>query len=171
MKVQTILHPTDHSDSSRAALRYAVALAHDYGARLVILHVVKTLTPESVPPLETDSGGASRPLGRVPIEYVLRQGETVATILQTARERACDLIVLGHHPSRSWARLFGPGRAERILRDAPCPVLVVKDSMTPPAPPRDVSSEGTGLPPALPTEVAPRAAGAAPERLGSSVSA
>jgi nucleotide-binding universal stress UspA family protein len=152
-------------------LRYAVALAHDYGARLIILHVVKTLTPESAPPAEADPGGTSRPLGRVPIEYVLRQGDTVATILQTARERGCDLIVLGHHGEHRWRRLFGPGRAERILRDAPCPVLVVKEAMTPPAAPRDVSSDSAEQQPTPPPEVAPRAAGTAPERMGSSVSA
>jgi universal stress protein A len=174
MQVQTILHPTDHSDSSRAALRYAVALAHDYSARLIILHVVKTLTPGAAPPGEADPGGASRPAGRVPIEYVLRQGEVVATILSTARERRCDLIVLGRHGGSGWRRFLGPGRAERILRDAPCPVLVVKDAMTPTALPRDAApaSGGQSPPPALsPSEAPPRAGSTTPERNPWSVSA
>jgi nucleotide-binding universal stress UspA family protein len=171
MQVQTILHPTDHSDSSRAALRYAVALAHDYGARLVILHVVKTLAPGATPLGGADPGEASRPSGRVPIEYVLRQGEPVATILSTARERGCDLIVLGRRPCSGWRRFFGPGRAERIIRDAPCPVLVVKAPMKPTALTRDAAPDRGGQPPPAATEPAPRAGSATPERLPWSVSA
>jgi nucleotide-binding universal stress UspA family protein len=174
MQVQTILHPTDHSESSRAALRYAVALAHDYGARLVILHVVKTLAPGAAAP-EVDPGGVARPAGRVPIEYLLRQGEPVATILSTARERRCDLIVLGRHNGSGWRRLLRPGCAERVLRDAPCPVLIVKAPMTPTALPRDAAPECGGQPPSPPsvprTETTPQAGSAAPERIPWSVSA
>jgi hypothetical protein len=155
-------------------LRYAVALAHDYGARLIILHVVKTLTPETAPPHETDPGGA-RSGSRVPIEYVLRQGDTVATILRTARERDCDLMVLGCQGRRGWRRFFGPGRAERILRGASCPVLVVKDSMTPIAFPRDAAPASAAQPPsppnAPPNAALPRAETVSPEPKGWSVSA
>jgi nucleotide-binding universal stress UspA family protein len=171
MQVQTILHPTDHSDSSRAALRYAVALAHDYGARLIILHVVKTLAPGASPPVAADPSEASRPSGRVPIEYVLRQGETVATILSTARERCCDLIVLGRRGGGGWRRFFGPGRAERIVRNAPCPVLVVKAPMKPTALTRDAAPDGGGQPPPAVPEPTPRAGSATAERLPWGVSA
>jgi nucleotide-binding universal stress UspA family protein len=38
---QTILNPTDFSDSSKSAYRVACALARDYGARLIVLHVAQ----------------------------------------------------------------------------------------------------------------------------------
>src|SRR4051794_18657490 len=38
--IHTILHPTDFSDPARPALRLAQRLAHDHGARLIVLHVV-----------------------------------------------------------------------------------------------------------------------------------
>jgi len=44
----TILHPTDFSDYSRQAFQIAVDLARNYGAKLLILHVVETLGPENV---------------------------------------------------------------------------------------------------------------------------
>jgi nucleotide-binding universal stress UspA family protein len=175
MQVQTILHPTDHSDSSRAALRYAVALAHDYGARLIILHVVKTLAPGAAPSPEADAGSVARPAGRVPIEYLLRQGDPVATILSTARERSCDLIVLGRHNGSGWRRLLRPGCADRVLRDAPCPVLIVKAPMMPTALPRDATPECGGQPPSPPPvprpEATPQAGSGTPERIPWSVSA
>jgi nucleotide-binding universal stress UspA family protein len=136
--VRTILHPTDHATASRAALRYAVALAHDYAARLLILHVVPGSGLGSLPSVE------HRPVGdgRVPVEYLLAQGDPVANVLRTARERGCDLIVLGSRPAYGWRRWFRRGRAERIVRSAPCPVLVVTPTMPPPLPASALAQPG-----------------------------
>jgi nucleotide-binding universal stress UspA family protein len=128
VNVRTILHPTDHAAASRAALRYAAALAHDYGARLLILHVVPGSGLGPLPAVEQRPTGA----GRVPVEYQLGQGDVVSNVLHTARERGCDLIVLGSRPAPGWRRWFRRGRAERIARSAPCPVLFVTPAMTSP---------------------------------------
>jgi nucleotide-binding universal stress UspA family protein len=135
MRVQTILHPTDHSEQSRAALRYAVALAHDYGARLLILHIVPDFGLTDLPPGEPATAWATPPAapgGRACIEYLIGEGDPVTTVLRTAAERKCDLIVLGSQPDRGWRRWLHGTRAERVVREAPCPVLVVKEAMTPP---------------------------------------
>jgi nucleotide-binding universal stress UspA family protein len=129
MNVRTVLHPTDHTEASRAALRYAAALAHDYGARLLILHVVPGSGLGPLPAVERRPCGD----GRVLVEYLLGQGDVAENVLRTARQRGCDLIVLGSRPAPRWWRWLRRGRAERIARSAPCPVLFVTPAMTPPA--------------------------------------
>jgi nucleotide-binding universal stress UspA family protein len=132
MNVKTILHPTDHSESSKAALRFAVALAHDYAARLLILHV---LPPGGTAEMSFSETSLDPAPGRVGMEYLLGEGEPVATILRTAAERHCDLIVMGRDGGTGWRRWFQGSRAEQIIRKAPCPVLVVKEAMSPHAGP------------------------------------
>jgi nucleotide-binding universal stress UspA family protein len=153
MHMQTILHPTDFAEPSQAALRFAVALARDYGARLVILHAVETMGPENV----TYGEAVSRPQPEayrqrlwedvrevrpadalVPLEYVLAEGDPATAIIQMATERRCDLIVLGSHGRRGWRRLLEGSVAEQVVRRAPCPVLVVRSTMEPQlVPPRE----------------------------------
>ncbi len=127
MQVQTILHPTDHSESSAAALRYAAALAHDYGARLLLLDVSGT----DADPLPAPAPVEPRPAGRVILEYLVAQDDPVAASLRAAREYRCDLIILGSQGDASWERWLWGSRAEQIIRQAPCPVLVVRAPMAP----------------------------------------
>jgi len=141
MELRKILCPTEFADLSQRALEYAADLAHDYGARLIILHAVETLGAENV----TYGEAVSRPQPdsyrqrlwndlhqvRVPdpdvaVEYVLSEGDPVEAILRTAAEQDCDLIVMGSHGRHGLRRLLEGSVAERVVRDAPCPVLVVK---------------------------------------------
>lgn len=147
MNLRTVLHPTDHTSAAEAALRYAAAVASDYAADLLILHVVDRLTLGSDPP----AGPPAAPLCRVEragsrltLEYLLRQGDPVTVILRTAVERDCDLIVLGSSGRRGWRRLWAGSRSDEIARRAPCPVLVVR----PPMVPRRAHGEGTAACPA-----------------------
>ncbi len=152
MRVQTILHPTDPSEQACAALRYAVALAHDYGARLLILQVVPDCGLAALPasrPVTAWVSEAVRGDGHASIEYLICEGEPVATILRTAAERQCDLIVLGSRPESGWWRWLHKGEAEQIVRASPCPVLVVRERMTPSAgslPPGPAGRSAPALP-------------------------
>src|SRR5262245_54222724 len=56
LSIKTILHPTDFSETSRSAFRLACALARDYGAKLIVLHVYPT------PVLPTLGGNVPLPL-------------------------------------------------------------------------------------------------------------
>ncbi len=164
MQLRSILHPTDYSELSEAALRYATALAHDHGARLIILHVVHTLGPENVTYGEMVSqrqpeGYRQRlwdelhqvrpPDPDVRAEYLLSEEGPVEAITRTAAERNCDLIVLGSHGRRGLRRLLEGSVAELVVRRAGCPVLVVK-SGAPPSPPTEC--EDTDLHPHLLSE-------------------
>ncbi|HEY1860291.1 MAG TPA: universal stress protein [Gemmataceae bacterium] len=160
MRLQTILHPADYDGSSDTALRYAVELAHDYKARLIVLHSVSTLGPENVTYGEV--AGAKQPeeyrqrlwdeIHRirspdrdVPMEYVLSDDDPVAATLRFAVERKCDLIVVGSHGRHGVRRLLEGSVAEHVVRLAPCPVLVVKnENVSDAAPP---AKKGTELHP------------------------
>lgn len=141
MSWHTILHPTDYSELSHAALRFAVEEARVHGARLIILHTVETLGPENITYGEVASQrqpDAFRqrlwdelhqellPDPTMPVEYLLAEDDPVEAIVRTAAERQCDLIVLGSHGRQGLQRMLGGSIAEQVMRRAPCPVLVVK---------------------------------------------
>jgi nucleotide-binding universal stress UspA family protein len=144
--IRTILHPTDFSDSSAEAFEMACALARDYGARLLVLHVrqpsaaplLEGPLPDPRRPLESQEGFRWKtfpwprpPDPRVEVEHRLAEGGPDEEVLRLARGTPCDLIVMGTHGRTGWGRLLLGSVAEEVLRRAPCPVLVVK-----PAPPR-----------------------------------
>jgi nucleotide-binding universal stress UspA family protein len=139
-RIRTILHPTDFSPGSKVAFEYACDLARDYDARLVVLHAFGPAVPigsegvilsEDVDELR---GFAQKELQELRptnptlrIEHVLREGPTVNTVVETARELAADLIVMGTHGHTGFRRLILGSVAEEVLRHAPCPVLTVKE--------------------------------------------
>ncbi len=106
MQLRTILYPTDFSEPAQEALRYAVDMAQESGARLIVLHAVETLGPENVTHGEAISQAQPAayqqrlwndlrqiqiPDPQLRIEFVLSEGDPVTTILRTAAERDCDL--------------------------------------------------------------------------------
>jgi len=141
-----ILHPTDYSKESHNAFHYAVALARFHHSRLLVLHVVDTLGPEQLTYGEAVSqkqpDGYQRRLWeefrrqlQVPaelgeVELLLEEGDPVAAIVRTAKERHCDLIVMASHERVGLNHLLFRGTVEKVLGQAPCPVLVVKASAT-----------------------------------------
>ena len=133
--IRTILHPTDLSEQSRTAFELASALAHDFGAELVVLHVY----PEPIngaeavdrtrdDGLEEDLGMALRKLvpsdPTIPVDYHLEEGDPAKTILKASSK--CDLIVMGTHGRRGIKRALLGSVAEKVLREARCPVVTVR---------------------------------------------
>jgi nucleotide-binding universal stress UspA family protein len=143
MRLQTILHPTDFTQSSVAALYQAAAVARDYGTRLLILHAAELLPPPhgvTARPGLPGHYASSRqqlwdelyrlhvPYPQVPVEYLLSEDDPVSAIVYTAASRDCDLIVMGSHSPNGLRGLLSPGVVEQVVRWAHCPVLVVKPS-------------------------------------------
>jgi nucleotide-binding universal stress UspA family protein len=141
LTIQTILHPTDFSEHSKPAFQLACALARDYHARLIVLHVAELPTAVGgadmlVLPLEIDWSGLHKQLEQlepivpgVKMERRLVQGEAVESILQLAQEEGVDIIVVGTHGRTGVARLLMGSVAEMVLRRAHCPVVTVKDPL------------------------------------------
>jgi len=146
---KTILHPTDFSASSEHAFQLAASLARDHGAHLIILHVdpptrgvgPAMVVPPTPPGVYNDQLWeefrrltASDPrIREVHIKTELITGDPITEILEIARERDCDLIVMGTHGRTGLSRLLMGSVAEAVLRRASCPVLTVKGSVPVPS--------------------------------------
>ena len=142
--IRHILVPIDFSEPSRAALRYAADLARRFNSRVHLLHV----TPDpSQLPWAVGPGLAQYAEGLEvrrektivglramateehmdPLHTTTRIVEGVAhhEILEYARQQGIDLIVMGTHGRGAFAHLLLGSVAERVVRHAVCPVLVV----------------------------------------------
>lgn len=143
--IRRILVPTDFSEPAEAALRYARALAEEFGSTLHLMHVVPEPyvypwgTEISTMPLvdlltesETQAGNRLKTLvddtgalkGRV--KTVTAIGTPVDKILQQVADDGIDLIVMGTHGRGAVGHLLLGSVAERIVRRSPVPVLTVK---------------------------------------------
>jgi nucleotide-binding universal stress UspA family protein len=138
LQFRTILHPTDFSRRADYAFSLAASLARDHGARLVALHVnppplndfdfkekdrmFKERLWEAIRRLE-----AIDPRVRdIRIDSVWVDGDPAREILRTAEANDCDLIVMGTHGRTGLDRLLMGSVAEKVSREAPCPVLTAK---------------------------------------------
>jgi nucleotide-binding universal stress UspA family protein len=136
IRVKKILYPTDFSSYSNQAYFHAISLAEKHNASLTVLFVYNpdtTTTPgsqgdevadrrywqgqlEQIRPVDT----------RIPVTHVLLQGDPASEIVRYGRDAGIDLIVMGTHGRTGVERLLMGSVAEKVLRDAPCSVLVVK---------------------------------------------
>lgn len=137
--VHTILHPTDYTEQSRYALHLACALARDYGAHLVLLHVAPLQLPPFVNagvfpvPYETPRAVLEQDLAKIEIpdptlavERIVAEGDPASEILRVAEERHVDLIVMGTHGRRGLGRALMGSVAEHVVRRSSCPVLTIR---------------------------------------------
>jgi nucleotide-binding universal stress UspA family protein len=124
MRVNQVLFPTDFSTASEAAGRIARAMALQAGACLHVLHVV--------PPVNDPSVGAEK-LTRVAkslgeglrVETALMSGRAGRSIIDYARDKHIDLIVVGTHGRTGISHAILGSVAEAVVRLAPCLVLAV----------------------------------------------
>lgn len=138
MPIRTVLHPTDFSASSEAALELACPLARGYGVRLVILYVAPyEVTVGGMMAIPMDPGYYEDALKEIrdrvvgpspgfPVETCLREGTPAEEILRAADDVGADLIVMGSHGRTGLGRLLMGSVAEAVMRRAGCPVLLAK---------------------------------------------
>jgi nucleotide-binding universal stress UspA family protein len=142
--VRRILVGHDFEDHSEAALDYALALARASAAQVVILHAyeVASMGAPEVLVLATDWIRQITAIARerldaivaharnggdgLSVEAELRQGRAWREIDAVAKERDVDLIVVGSHGRHGLPRALLGSVAEKVVRTAPCPVLVIR---------------------------------------------
>lgn len=134
-----ILVPTDGSDEMGAVVDHAAALAREHDATLTALYVIDTATMGQMP---VDSSWESlaemlredgeRALDAVEdrvddlsLERAIREGAPSRAIVEHAHESDADAIVMGTHGRGGLDRLLLGSVAERVVRTAPLPVVVV----------------------------------------------
>jgi universal stress protein A len=148
-KLRRILVPVDFSDCSKKALQYAIPFAKQFGADLMLLSVVPPNPPiAEMGPVDVVSIDDARKelealrgiVGvTVSVHSVLRTGEPHVEIIRAAAELAIDLIILSTHGRTGVARVLMGSTAEKVVRFAGCPVLVVREQE------HDFVGGGTGL--------------------------
>jgi nucleotide-binding universal stress UspA family protein len=141
IKLERILVPTDFSDCSKQAIKYACELAKRFGSELDLLHVVQPLTtnvsygapiPDALlhpeQPAEKELEAIAEPaLEHVSqVERCVRTGPPFLEIVRYARERDIDLIVMGTHGRTGLVHALIGSVAEKVVRKASCPVLTVR---------------------------------------------
>jgi nucleotide-binding universal stress UspA family protein len=144
IKLQNILVPTDFSEPSQSALKYARAFAEQFNAAIHVMHVLEDpflYAPTSegymVPPhlaeeMEAsarerlDSALSAEDRTQFRVQCLLKRGSPFVEIVRYARESGIDLIVLGTHGRGPIAHMLLGSVAEKVVRKAPCPVLTVR---------------------------------------------
>jgi nucleotide-binding universal stress UspA family protein len=124
--VKKILYPTDFSSYSNQAYFHALGLAETYGASLTVVYV------------HTPGGSGDKAFWRgqleqvrpgnpkIRVSHVLLEGDPAAEISRYAADAGIDVIVIGTHGRTGVDRLVMGSVAEKVMREAPCSVLVVK---------------------------------------------
>ena len=146
MPYSHILVPSDGSDLSRTAIEQAVELASRLGARLTFVHVMAQVPlPLGVlgEALDPRTLEALIQANRQESERILSEAAAIAQqagveascervsgdlphrgIVATAQRLGCDLIVMASHGRRGLSGLLIGSETQRVLTQAPCPVLV-----------------------------------------------
>ena len=141
--LERILLPTDFSEASRQSLAVAADMASDYGAELLIVHVIEPLP--AVPPdpdftfemaayqdavsQYSDERMAELLAGldeTLAVRTMVCHGEPAREIVRLAENEDVDLIVIPTHGLTGLKHLVFGSVAERVVRTACCPVLTLR---------------------------------------------
>lgn len=149
--ISKILIPVDFSECSRQAIDYGMFMADSFNATMELLHATP---PPSYIPLDKMIWGEKERQEHSIESYLHKAakdemqkflqtfdeqhrqrlqprvmvGEPTGAIVAAAKEDAVDLIVMGTHGRQGAAHVFMGSVAERVVRQAPCPVLTVRAS-------------------------------------------
>jgi len=138
--LKRVLVAYDFSDYSELALSYALTLAQEYQSELHLLHVLpprveKLWSSSSEVAFEINFQKATRRLQYVipsdayqwcKISKPVTEGQPYREILSYAEENKIDLICMGAHGTDFGMRALFGSNADRVLRQAPCPVLIAR---------------------------------------------
>jgi len=141
--IKTVLVPVDFSSCSREGLRYAIAFANEFGAKLILLHATylgyiyssEGTAIYDIPGLQKAARkNAERKMrefirsvnfGAVKFETAFTEGSPALDICTFAKDHDLDLIITSTHGFTGLKHVLIGSMAEQVVRHAPCSVLVV----------------------------------------------
>jgi nucleotide-binding universal stress UspA family protein len=142
LTLERILVPTDFSEESKHAFGFATALAEEFDANITVLFVLEVapfLSGMEGSPILVDPSVSSDLARRklkafiqaeipktVHVTPLLVKGNASSEIVRVAQENDIDLIVLSTRGHTVMQHLLLGSTAERVVRHAPCPVLVIR---------------------------------------------
>lgn len=144
--IEHLLVATDFSACSKEAVDYAIHLGQKMKGRLTLLHVFESpffypaeismgAYPEVYQWLQDFKQEELKKLNTLAeqlrkeglsVESLFKEGVPSIEIVRTAKEINADLIVLGTHGRRGLSHVVMGSVAERVSREAPCPVFIVR---------------------------------------------
>jgi len=135
VKMREIVYATDLATDTPVAAPYAISLAQENQAHLVLLHVIEDPKPGDLVDSPEGVNLKARKLQQLVTEqaglwceptYIVEQGPAAEKILDVANRRHTDLIVLGARPAKGLATHLNMGTVHKVLSQATCPVLTVR---------------------------------------------
>jgi nucleotide-binding universal stress UspA family protein len=143
--MRRILHPSDFSTASNAALKKAIDLAKASRGQLLIAHVLSPIVPVAgegyiSPKVYDEIAASNRTWAQKQLAKLLAQAKKAGArasgallegiaheqIIRFARAKRVDVVVMGTHGRSGLAKLFLGSVAGRVVAAAPCPVLTVR---------------------------------------------
>jgi nucleotide-binding universal stress UspA family protein len=141
-KIKKILIPTDGSDCSLRAAELGISLAKVIGARIFVIYAIDPIILEELAKglEEKEIEKELREKGKRYLNYVaglaekeglkaetiLAKGEPHDQIVNCAKIKGADMIVMGTYGRRGTKRILIGSVTERVIEYTPCPVLVVR---------------------------------------------
>ncbi len=148
VNIKNILVPTDCSEVSQCALKYAIKFAKQFDAKMTLLMVTVSepltilndygyFSPELHQKLITESDRRATsdleefwkniaPNG-MEVELINLKGDPFTEIVRYAGENEIDIIIMGTHGRTGLKHVFMGSVAEKVVRYSPHPVLTIKD--------------------------------------------
>lgn len=139
VSLANILYATDFSCHSNLALPYALSIARKYGSTMWVAHVislfpmanysptlaVQEIAAQSVREANDEMANLELALQGIPHSMLIRKGDISKELSAIVGERKIDLIVLGTRGRTGASKVVMGSVAEKIFRQAQCPVLTV----------------------------------------------
>lgn len=143
----SLLVGTDGSETAKTAVRHAIDLARELGARLLIVSAYEPVSNlrlreerlglpqdaqwmtgprEDVLAMLEEAAGEARSVGLEAVETFARQGDAADAIIDVAEEQHCDLIVVGNRGMTGAKRFLLGSVPNKVSHHAPCSVLIVR---------------------------------------------
>jgi len=138
LDLKRILVPVDFSETSKKAFLYALKFAEQFSCEITLLIVVQPMSPMVGAPLAVEAfseaernlavlAAESHANGANSVNSSVGIGHAPNEITKAAKDLDTDLIIISTHGYTSWRHLCIGSTAERVVRTAPCPVLVVRE--------------------------------------------
>lgn len=147
LRIETIMVPVDFSENALLAVDYAIKLGKRFGSRILLVHVyhfpVELLTDWSAYGTLGGSGELLEALRKereeqmaalareksasgLQIDARVLEGTPFSELVKAARNESADLLIMGTRGLTGIKHVLIGSTAEKVVRKAPCPVLVLK---------------------------------------------
>ncbi|MCX8010506.1 MAG: universal stress protein [Ignavibacteria bacterium] len=142
--ISKILVPTDFSENSKFAIRYAIQFAQKFNSEITLIYVIEPIIYPSdfglgqVPIGVTDVGihkRAEEELKKlidtmfppnIKTKYVVKTGKPFLEIIHTAQDGEFDLIIISSHGHSGFEQILFGSTAEKVVRKSAVPVLSIR---------------------------------------------